>query len=359
MGEILFDARLVRPGMTGVGNFAFNLLSAMPAERRARIGVILNTDSPYAQRLRGFRIHFTRFQPNAHPATELFEQFGLPLLCLYHGYDALVSFDMHTPLFHPGIRVYPFVYDLSSIVVPGSHSFKYSSRIWVSLQMARLSATRILTISETVRNQIIRRLRIPSQKTVVILPSDSRLMETPSIQPRIIHKPFLLAVSLTNRRKNIRNLLAAFQSYRISGGTLSLALTGRADLIEQALSSSRLDASSRASVDNLGFVQEGELRWLYENASALVYPSLDEGFGIPLVDAARFGCPVLCSDIPIFHEVMGIHARYFDPLSAESIANAMHASGTRSAVPDLPYSWERSAKHLLDEIANQNQFESD
>ncbi len=65
---------------------------------------------------------------------------------------------------------------------------------------------------------------------------------------------------------------------------------------------------------------------LYESASCFVYPSLAEGFGIPLVEAGRQGCPIACSDIPPFREVLGDEAMFFDPLSPAGIASAVEAA---------------------------------
>lgn len=65
---------------------------------------------------------------------------------------------------------------------------------------------------------------------------------------------------------------------------------------------------------------------LYASADCLVYPSLTEGFGMPLVEAARQGCPIACSDIEPFHEVLGEEAVFFDPTERGSIMGAVQAA---------------------------------
>jgi glycosyltransferase involved in cell wall biosynthesis len=101
---------------------------------------------------------------------------------------------------------------------------------------------------------------------------------------------------------------------------------------------------------------DDELADLYATADCFVYPSLAEGFGIPLVEAAKLGCPVACSDIPPFREVLGTHARFFAPTDGAAIGDAMMATITagRSAQPVeaakascARYSWRTTAQATL------------
>src|SRR5690606_18305191 len=112
MDGILFDARVIRPGMTGIGNYTRHLLRALPAHR-VRIGLILPHGSAFAEDFPGCTIHFTRVQPDSHPLTELFEQLVIPWLCKRHGYTSFVATGGAMPAFHPGIKVYPFIHDLA------------------------------------------------------------------------------------------------------------------------------------------------------------------------------------------------------------------------------------------------------
>jgi glycosyltransferase involved in cell wall biosynthesis len=102
---------------------------------------------------------------------------------------------------------------------------------------------------------------------------------------------------------------------------------------------------------------DDDLADLYAAAACFVYPSLAEGFGIPLVEAAKLGCPVACSDIPPFREVLGDNARFFHPSDADAIGSAVLAA--LEAGRDAPsvvaakaacngYSWRRTAQATLD-----------
>lgn len=104
-------------------------------------------------------------------------------------------------------------------------------------------------------------------------------------------------------------------------------------------------------------VSEDEYAALLEHASALVTASYDEGFGLPLAEAMRAGTPVVCSDLPVFREVTGGHAQFFDPASPRTFAEALRAledSQVREEVVTAGrrhvegYSWDSSAQRLLD-----------
>jgi glycosyltransferase involved in cell wall biosynthesis len=102
---------------------------------------------------------------------------------------------------------------------------------------------------------------------------------------------------------------------------------------------------------------DDDLADLYAAADCFVYPSLAEGFGIPLVEAAKLGCPVACSDIPPFREVLGHHARFFSPRDARSIGDAIShaiAAGRNTPLVEAAkaacerYTWRRTAQATLD-----------
>jgi glycosyltransferase involved in cell wall biosynthesis len=95
---------------------------------------------------------------------------------------------------------------------------------------------------------------------------------------------------------------------------------------------------------------------LYEHAACFVFPSLAEGFGIPLLEAASLRCPIACSEIDAFREVIGDHAHYFDPTDPESMASAINAAMSAGRTSQMilhaharaaEFSWERAAESTL------------
>ena len=94
-----------------------------------------------------------------------------------------------------------------------------------------------------------------------------------------------------------------------------------------------------------------EVQWAYRHCSALVAASHDEGFGLPLVEAAHFGLPIICSDIPIFHEVTEEHATFFREGDAADLARVIRMWIDEDVHPDsslIPtHTWRESAKAIL------------
>lgn len=343
MKGILFDARWIRPGMTGVGVAAFNLLASF-AGQGVKAGIILNPGPVPPELMDGFRIFRTKADLAHHPVSELFEQIGVPFLCYRHGYDTFVSFEGRVPAWHFRIRTFSYIHDLSFLKSRGSHSLKYSLFLAWSLLTSRLFATRIIAVSHAVEKDLMEILKIPRKRILVIQNADSGLDRIGEREMADVPKPYFLGVGMNNPRKNLPCLLEGFRLFREHNPGYSLILTGNKAWIDSALT-----ARSAENVVNLGFISAGELRFLYRNAKGLVYPSKDEGFGLPLMDAFRRDCPVFCSDIPVFREVMGGYARYFNPASPEDLAAKL------SLGPIVPpgaiglaegYSWQTAASLL-------------
>jgi glycosyltransferase involved in cell wall biosynthesis len=347
---ILFDARVIRPGMTGIGNYARSLLRALPTDS-VRIGILLPEGSPYIHDFPGCTIHLTRVNLTDHPRTELYEQFVIPHFCRRHGYGTFVSFEGRVPLWGRDLQACAFIYDLAYLNVAGTHGLKYSLLLRLSQWIARVRGATIITISNTIRDQIAASLRFERERIHVVYPSDSELGQVTPERVSGVRFPYILATSMTNPRKNLGNLLKGFALVRTRHPNLQLVITGSTTWIDQVL-----EGKSHEAIVNAGFATEGQLRTLYENAAVYIYPSFDEGFGIPLLDARFARCPVACSDIPVFREVLHDDAAYFDPTNPESLAAAVErAMGSADEHRDTNatqtlrerFSWRQSAQSLL------------
>jgi glycosyltransferase involved in cell wall biosynthesis len=106
-------------------------------------------------------------------------------------------------------------------------------------------------------------------------------------------------------------------------------------------------------------VSDGELRWAYAHADALIAASLQEGFGLPLVEAAHFGIPLICSDIPVFREVTQGNADFFKAMDADALAECLTRWLQTDRHPDprkIPaYPWQESAREVLDILAGKTE----
>jgi len=161
--------------------------------------------------------------------------------------------------------------------------------------------------------------------------------------------PYMLSVGTLEPRKAYPVALDAFERLWAKGREISYAIVGRpgwnTGALQQRLRRHPEFGRRLFWLDKAG---DADLRTLYANARAVVNSSLAEGFGLPLVEAAFFGAPVIASDIPVFREVGGDGARYFDLLDSDSLAAAIEAELERpkTAPPIATISWRQSAQEL-------------
>lgn len=141
-----------------------------------------------------------------------------------------------------------------------------------------------------------------------------------SRQPDGVEPPFLLTVAGLEVRKNHRRIIAAYERSGLREQGCQYVICGPRGNSAQEVQ--QLAAATQGVV-NLGYASDAELRWLYQNASAFVLPSLLEGFGVPPLEAAQYGLISIVSADGAQHEAVGEGAILVDPLSTDSIAEGM------------------------------------
>lgn len=147
---------------------------------------------------------------------------------------------------------------------------------------------------------------------------------------------FLLVVGRLNVRKNVTRLIDAVLTGGLVSADSPLVVVGQPDGVGMTRT-----AAGDQRIRFVGGVDDGALAWLYENCRLFVFPSLDEGFGLPVVEAALAGAPMVLSDIPAFRELAPT-AVFFDPTDEASIAAAVRselASARRSSPPVEVPTW--------------------
>jgi len=178
------------------------------------------------------------------------------------------------------------------------------------------SADRVIALSEFVRWRALDRLGIDAR---VVHSGVDHARFHPGDEQR---EPFLLYPARAWPHKNHARLYEAFGVLRRERPELRLVLTGGGEF-----------GAAPEGAEVRGLVSDDELASLYRRASALVFPSLYEGFGQPPLEAMASGCPVACSDAAALPEIVGDAARLFDPYDVASIADGVRA------VLDDPEPW--------------------
>jgi glycosyltransferase involved in cell wall biosynthesis len=196
----------------------------------------------------------------------------------------------------------------------------------------------IVTISESSKQDIHEILNIPMEKIEVIYPAIPD--DYKNIRPIKNKSNYFLAVGTREPRKNFARLIEAFQKANLKG--TQLWIVGKSGWEE---------LPKVNGVKFLGFIDQNRMPSLYANAKAFVYPSLYEGFGIPILEALACGCPVITSNVSSMPEAGGKAATYIDPLNIDSIVNGLKNFkdfGQAGITWAKSFSWEKSAKKMID-----------
>jgi glycosyltransferase involved in cell wall biosynthesis len=227
-------------------------------------------------------------------------------------------------------------------------------------------AARIIAISEHAKSCLVERYLIKPEKIDVVhigygeqfrVIDDSELLNT--VRNRYgLHKPFIYYPAATWPHKNHKRLLAALKLMRERYGfDGQLVLSG----ISMQSNDEVLKEIGRLGLQNdvtlLGYLPHEELPCLYNLARLMLFPSLFEGFGIPLVEAMACGCPIACADVTSIPEVVGDAALSFDPCSIEEIAEITWKLWSDDAVRQdsivrglervKQFSWENMARQTV------------
>lgn len=169
---------------------------------------------------------------------------------------------------------------------------------------------------------------------------------------------FLLTVGRLNIRKNLQFTIdAALESGAISAA-FPLVIVGPESGRKAKFGSSVAEAVEVGAIRFVGNVSDAELKWYYINAKVFAFMSLDEGFGLPPVEAMAFGHRPIVSDIPVFREVLGSLATYVDPHDTSALAAELSSALRAARFSDptmreqirLRHSWERSAQQTREEL---------
>ena len=189
---------------------------------------------------------------------------------------------------------------------------------------AAARADHIICNSQSTKRDVLELLGIPPEKVFVIYLgfSEHKKLSTKPDDLECIVGDFLLFVGLRNGYKNFRSLMLAYSQSESLRTQFSIVCFGG-----QSFSDAEMQFMTELGIDRAKmhhYVGNDEkLQWFYQNASAFIYPSLYEGFGIPPLEAMANHCPVICSNNSSIPEVVGEAGEYFDPMNPQEIRLAI------------------------------------
>jgi glycosyltransferase involved in cell wall biosynthesis len=225
-------------------------------------------------------------------------------------------------------------------------------------------AAAIFTLSAHGREELQRfypGLRVPVHVVPAAAGDVFRPLDAAAIEPVLtrygLHRPYLLAVGSVQPRKNLVRLIDAFQPLASAHPGLQLVIVGPGGFRASAVHDAVVARGLTDRVQLLGYVADTDLVALYNAAIALVYPSVYEGFGLPVVEAMACGRPVVAANTSSLPEVIGDAGLLVDPFDTSAIQGAMDRLvrdqrlaaelATRGLARAATFSWTRTAADAL------------
>ncbi len=345
----------------GIGQYAFeimrNMYRILKDKERIEVIVFLPSkplpDMPSATDFWKYRV--------AGPG-KLWTFIGLPIAMRSQHLDVMYSPTHYVPRFTDVPRVMTIM-DLSYLKFPKLFKAKdlYQLKNWTVYAVARVR--KIFTISEASKNDIIKEYHVPPSKIVVTYPGFTMGQIMNITAKYHISKNYILSVGTIQPRKNYTRLIEAFARFlrenKQKFTDLELVIIGKKGWLYKPILAAPNKFGIEDRVKFLDFVPDADLPGFYAHALCFALPSLYEGFGLPVLEAMAYKCPVVVSNVSSLPEIAGKAGIYVDPNSAESIANGLLTAvrqrnlmqgATRvnaGLVQMKKFTWEKAAQKTL------------
>ena len=369
--RIGFDVSQTGAGKAGCGYFAAGLLSALAAVDGQNdyvlypaFGDFFREPQPRAcLRPAGGRFRlgptFRRFWSQKRffrqPPADFEARLGAP--------DLVHANNFFCPTGLKDAKLVYTLYDLSFLENPAWTTEGNRTGCFDGVFRAATRADFLVSISEYSLKHFLRVFPFYPQDRAVVAPLASRFdSASPRERPKALADrdpgSFWLCVGTIEPRKNHERLFAAYAEWRReTGGDMPLVLAGGKGWLMDDVARTVAELGIADHLVFTGYVSDAELAWLYASCHAFLYPSLFEGFGLPVLEAMSLGAAVICSDATSLPEVAGGAAITVDPLDVTALARAMAALSGDSALRGRLcqaslgraslFSWEKTARIVL------------
>ncbi|MFO0703318.1 MAG: glycosyltransferase family 1 protein [Patescibacteria group bacterium] len=324
---------------TGVGVYIRNLIYELSKlDKQDLKYVIFARDNEWSRFLEEYKPTTSNME---HRTCDIsWHSFGEQLVFLFQLYFANLDL-VHFPYFSwPVLYFKPFVATVHDTILLQFSTGKASTlnpylykikQLIFNLVFAQqiFRAKTILVPTSTVRNELLKYYKYAEKKIVVTSEGvDMLFQQSEEKKPRSIAEleDYFLYVGNCYPHKNVNVLLRAFSKYRLEKRKISENYNKIIIVGPESIFAEKLQKEFAYLEDDVLWmhnVETSELKWLYKNAKALVFPSKSEGFGLPIVEAETVGCPLILSDISVFHEIADNRASFFNPYDDERLPDLL------------------------------------
>ena len=363
MPHFVLDARTATPHFPGIGRYVTNLVRAMtpllaPGER---LTILHNPAYPPPPISTSVFVQIRRMPVAASPFS-LAQQVELPRLLRDVGADLYHSAYFLMP-YAPGAPTLVTVYDLIPLLFPHQSTLRARLLARWATRLALRASKRVIAISDATRRDFLTHFRLQPEKIQAI-----PLAADPAFRPQFrktvaeararygLPERYLLYLGSNKPHKNLRRLVEAWA--RLQPQSMPLVIAGAWDGRYPEARQRAAALSLEGQVRWLGPVPETDLPALYSGSLLFVFPSLYEGFGLPVLEAMACGTPVACSNSSSLPEVAGDAALLVDPMNTEELVTAVRtALENESLRQDMTekglrraqgFSWLQTAQRTLE-----------
>jgi len=236
--------------------------------------------------------------------------------------------------------------------------FKFKQYVYGKvIKIAVNKSKYVITPSEYVKKDLINYTGVSGNKIKVTHEAADFIESDAKQFSKLVNKDFIMYIGRPTPHKNLKRLIEAHQLLLNNNPELYLTLSGKIDnnylRIKKWVNKKKFN-----KIIFTDFLEDSELKWMYQNTRAYVFPSLSEGFGLPGLEAMVHGAPVVSSDATCLPEIYGDAARYFNPLDVsdmyEKINKVINDQELRERlikkgyIQSKKYSWEKMARETLD-----------
>jgi glycosyltransferase involved in cell wall biosynthesis len=369
--HVVLDARYIARRQSGVGTYVQRLIGGLATiDDHNHYTCIVAADGPglpVAQK--NVTAWTTRVSFEDHLRGDLWLLVHLPLRLRKVGTDIYHGPAVFLPHVKLGYRTVVTIHDLVSFLFPETVPRKYSLYMRLMTRLATRSADRIIAVSEATKADLVRTLRVPAGKIVVIHeavgPEFARPLapgEATAVAARYgLRTPYCLFVGNLEPRKNLPRLIEAFAEVRRrlarSARPPQLVLAGTRAWLHSGIFEAVEAHGLGGDVVFMDYVPIADLPALYAGATCFVFPSLYEGFGLPVLEAMAAGAPVVAARAGSIPEVAGDAALLVDATGSGELATALEALLTDAALRErlvargraraAEFGWEGVARRTL------------
>ncbi|MFH2067802.1 MAG: glycosyltransferase family 1 protein [Pseudomonadota bacterium] len=369
--NILIDFSQIPIKKSGVGTYAVNLIrqiSALKMQTEDTFYVLIQDDEKIFDDLDNDRIVFVRV--NGKIFRRLFfrfflEQLFIPWLIWKHRIDVVHSLHYSFPVCTFSAKKVVTICDMTFFLFPEVHLTvkRYYFRFWI--KAAAGLADKIITISRSTRDDFCR-ITGAKKSCITVVPLASSISDLPGSQNNDFTKlqnqynittQYLLFIGTIEPRKNICRLIHAFEKLNREMPFFTLVLIGQKGWGYREVELLARNSMARDHIVFTEFVEETEKLLFLNHAKLFLYPSIYEGFGLPVLEALEFGIPTITSNISSMPEVAGDAAIKVNPFHVDEIYNAMKLLLTDDVLycsyqqkarhQARMFSWEKTARETL------------